>query len=122
MTFNPIAVGSLAKIPVNNARTKIIGPSYQDALNSLAAKIWMIENAQYTVDLVYYIYKRDTVGYAILGALCNAVKRGVDVRIMVDSLGSMHSNHDELRALETCAIKASYVKDATGGRSLLLPE
>jgi hypothetical protein len=31
MTFNPIAVGSLAKIPVNNARTKIIGPSYQDA-------------------------------------------------------------------------------------------
>jgi hypothetical protein len=33
---------------------------------------------------------------------------------MVDSLGSMHSNHDELRALETCAIKASYVKDATG--------
>lgn len=114
MTFNPIAVGSLAKIPVNNARTKIIGPSYQDALNSLAAKIWMIESAQYTVDLVYYIYKRDTVGYAILGALCNAVKRGVDVRIMVDSLGSMHSNHDELRALETCAIKAGYMKDATG--------
>ena len=114
MAFDPISVGNLAKIPVNNARTKIIGPSYQDALNSLAAKIWMIENAKYTVDLVYYIYKRDTVGYAVLGALCNAVKRGVDVRIMVDSLGSIHSNHDELKALETCADQAGFIKDKNG--------
>ena len=53
-----------------------------DALKSLAAKLWMIENAEYTVDVMYYIFKRDTVGYAVLGALCNAVKRGVDVRIM----------------------------------------
>ncbi|NOR79441.1 MAG: hypothetical protein GQ529_01205, partial [Methyloprofundus sp.] len=48
MAFDPIAVGNKAKIPVHNVRTKIIGPTYQDALNSLAAKIWMIENAQYT--------------------------------------------------------------------------
>ncbi|RLA24762.1 MAG: hypothetical protein DRQ62_04530, partial [Gammaproteobacteria bacterium] len=58
MVFDPIAVGNKAKIPVHNARTKIIGPTYQDALNSLAAKILMIENAEYTIDLVYYIYKR----------------------------------------------------------------
>lgn len=114
MFFDPIAVGNIAEIPVNHARTKIIGPSYQDALNSLAAKIWMIENAEYTVDLVYYIFKRDTAGYAILGALCNAVKRGVDVRIMVDSLGSIDSSHKELKALETCADKAGYIKDKAG--------
>jgi len=114
MSFDPIAVGNKAEIPVNHARTKIIGPSYQDALNSLAAKIWMIENAQYTIDLVYYIYKRDTVGYAVLGALCNAVKRGVDVRIMVDSLGSIHASHKELKALETCADEAGYMQDEAG--------
>ena len=114
MLFDPIAVGSMAEIPVNHVRSKIIGPSYQDAVNSLAAKIWMIENAQYTVDLVYYIFKRDTVGYAILGALCNAVKRGVDVRLMVDSVGSIHTSHKELKALETCADKAGYIKDEAG--------
>ena len=114
MSFDPIGVGVISEIPVNHARTKIIGPSYQDALNSLAAKIWMIDNAQYTIDLVYYIFKRDTAGYAILGALCNAVKRGVDIRIMVDSVGSTHTSHNELKALETCADEAGYIKNEAG--------
>jgi len=112
--FDPIGVGKKADVPINEVRTKIIGPTYEDALDSLAAKIWMIENAEYTADLVYYIYKRDTVGYAILGALCNAVKRGVDVRIMVDSVGSIHTHHNELRALETCTDEAGFIKDEFG--------
>ena len=112
--FDPIGVGKKADIPINDARTKVIGPSYQDAVDSLAAKLWMIENAAHTADLVYYIFKRDSVGYAVLGALCNAVKRGVDVRIMVDSVGSIHTDHNELRALETCADEAGFVKDEHG--------
>lgn len=112
--FDPIGVGKRADVPINEVRTKIIGPTYEDALDSLAAKIWMIENAEYTADLVYYIYKRDTVGYALLGALCNAVKRGVDVRIMVDSVGSIHTHHNELRALETCTDEAGFIKDEFG--------
>ena len=39
--------------------------------------------------MVYYIFADDLVGLAILGALCDAVQRGVDIRIMVDSLGSV---------------------------------
>ena len=112
--FNPIGLGKRVDIPVNDARTKNIGPTYEDALDSLAAKIWMIENATYTIDLAYYIFKRDTAGYAILGALCNAVKRGVDVRIMLDSIGSFDVTHNELRALETCADEAGLVKDEWG--------
>ena len=112
--FNPIGLGKRVDIPVNDARTKIIGPTYEGALDSLAAKIWMIENATHTIDLVYYIFKRDTAGYAILGALCNAVKRGVDVRIMVDSVGSFDVTHNELRGLETCTDEAGFVKDEWG--------
>ena len=114
LTIDPIKLGAEAKIPVNSARTKIIGPSFDDALNSLAAKIWMIENAQHTVDASYYIFKRDLVGYSILGAMCNAVKRGVDVRIMVDGLGSMHLGHSELRALETCTEYAGFMRNDAG--------
>ena len=114
LTIDPIKLGEEAEIPVNSARSKIIGPRHEEALDSLALKIWLIENAQHTVDVTYYIFKNDLVGYAVLGALCNAVKRGVDVRIMVDSLGSMRPGHSDLRAVETCAVDAGFMRNADG--------
>ena len=114
LDIDPIALGAEAEIPVNSALAKIIGPSHDAAMYSLAAKIWLIENAQHTVDLAYYIFKPDLVGYSVLGALCNAVKRGVDVRIMVDSIGSFSPGHSELRAVETCAADAGFIRNADG--------
>jgi hypothetical protein len=114
LPVDPIQLASRAKKPVMPARTKIIGLSQDDTHRSLAAKLWMIENAQYTIDLVYYIFKRDKVGYAVLGALCNAVKRGVDIRVIVDSLGSIHPTHSELKALNGCADDAGYMRNDDG--------
>ena len=114
LTIDLIKLGKEAEIPVNSARAKIIGPSHDEAMDSLAVKIWLIENAQHTVDVTYYIFKTDLVGYAVLGALCNAVKRGVDVRIMVDSIGSFSPGHSELRAVETCAADAGFIRNASG--------
>ncbi|MEH6584179.1 MAG: phospholipase D-like domain-containing protein [Halioglobus sp.] len=111
---DPIQLGMEAKIPIHQARMRVIGSSYDDSLRSLATKIWLIDNAEYTVDAAYYIFKRDLVGYAFLGALCDAVKRGVDVRLMVDSLGSINARHTELKALENCAIDAGFVKNTKG--------
>lgn len=109
-----VALGVELEIPVQNARTKFLGGRSEDAVNSLAAKIWMIENAQHTIDATYYIFKRDLVGEAMLGALCNAVKRGVDIRFMVDSVGSIDSSHSGLKALETCADEAGFMRNADG--------
>ena len=109
-----VKLGEQASIPINNARTNVIGPTYDEALASLAAKIWLIENARHTVDAMYYIFKPDLVGHSVLGALCNAVQRGVDVRLMVDSIGSMSPTHNELRALETCAEDAGFMRNADG--------
>lgn len=117
LSVDPIEFSQRSAAPVNSARTKIIGPSYQDSLHSLAAKLWMIEHAEHTLDLTYYIFKYDPAGYAILGALCNAVQRGVDVRIMVDSLGSLNMGHEPLRALETCADDAGYIRDTDGRKT-----
>jgi putative cardiolipin synthase len=111
---DPIEIGKRANIPIQNEAVKIIGPSQEDSLRSLALKLWMIENAQHTIDVVYYIFKYDVVGQAMLGALCNAVQRGVDVRIMVDSVGSIDSSHTGLMALETCAENAAYVRNVDG--------
>jgi phosphatidylserine/phosphatidylglycerophosphate/cardiolipin synthase-like enzyme len=114
LTIDPVRYGEEAEIPVNSAEARIIGPEHAEALDSLALKIWLIENAQHTVDVTYYIFKNDLVGYAVLGALCNAVKRGVDVRIMVDSIGSMRPGHSDLRAVETCAVDAGFMRNANG--------
>ena len=114
LDFDPVKKGDEAAVPVNDARVKVIGPSYEDAVTSLAAKIWLIENAQHTVDATYYIFHGDAVGYAMLGAMCNAVKRGVDVRIMVDSLGSFSVEHAWLRALASCEEDAGFMVDEKG--------
>ena len=114
LDIDPIALGAEAEIPINSAQAKIIGPAHDEAMYSLAAKIWLIENAKHTVDVAYYIFKPDLVGYSVLGALCDAVKRGVDVRIMVDSIGSFSPGHSELRAVETCAADAGFIRNADG--------
>jgi len=111
---DPIDLSIESEAPIQGARTKILGPSEEDANRSIAAKIWMIEQAQHTIDLTYYIFKNDMVGSAVLGALCNAVQRGVDIRIMVDAVGSLSTARNELRALESCADNAGFLRDING--------
>ena len=114
LDIDPIQMGEQAQVPIDRARAKLLGPTPDDGLNSLATKLWLIENAEQTIDVLYYIFAKDTVGEAILGALCNAVKRGVDVRIMVDSVGSFDPIHRDLKALETCANEAGFMRNAQG--------
>lgn len=110
-----VELGKQAEIPVQTARTRYLGPSKHDAIDSLAAKLWMIENAEHTIDFTYYIFKTDLIGYAMLGAMCNAVQRGVDIRVTVDSVGSISGfSHPALRALETCADDADFMRNADG--------
>lgn len=115
LDIDPVEIGKEYKIPVQHARTKFLGPDDHAAIDSLAAKLWMIENAEHTIDFTYYIFKADLIGYAMLGAMCNAVQRGVDVRVTVDSAGSISGlTHAPLRALETCAEKAGFMRNRQG--------
>ena len=112
---DPLEIGMTVNTPIQSAMGKIIGPEQQEGVKSIAAKIWMIENAQHSIDATYYIFKRDLIGRAILGALCNAVKRGVDVRLMVDSVGSLHVIHSELKALINCSANGGFIRNKYGG-------
>lgn len=112
--FDPIEFGRNAEVPINNARAKFIGSDPEGGLTSLAAKLHLIEHAEHTIDVVYYIFKSDLVGLSVLGALCDAVERGVDVRIMVDSLGSVSLNKKYLKALQSCAVDGGFIRTASG--------
>jgi phosphatidylserine/phosphatidylglycerophosphate/cardiolipin synthase-like enzyme len=108
---DPIAYGMNVDIPIQGARGKILGPTDEGAIDSLAAKLWMIENAEHTIDFGYYIFTPDLVGYAMIGAMCDAVKRGVDIRVMIDSLGSQKTSRTTLAALQTCADNAPFIRN-----------
>ncbi len=60
-----------------------------DAREGYLAKIMMIRNAKKTIDLSYYIFTNDDTAKALLHELRLAIKRGVKVRILVDSSGSI---------------------------------
>ena len=112
--FDSVAFARDVDIPINDALAKFVGSTDEGALNAIAAKIWMIENAEHTIDVVYYIFRPDMVGNALLGALCDAVKRGVDVRMMVDSLGAADLKSKNLKALLSCAIEGGFIVNSAG--------
>jgi len=114
MEQDPIQRGIEAEIPIQEARLKLLGTNERDALYSLAGKIYLIENAQHSVDAAYYIFTDDLAGRAFLGALCEAVQRGVDVRLMVDSLGSISTDKTLYRALDHCQLKAGFIRNEQG--------
>lgn len=66
----------------------------------LAAKLALIKKAHLTIDISYYILKRDTAGYAVLHAIEEAMNRGVKVRILIDGVGSFHPSNSHLQTLE----------------------
>ncbi|MCY9853969.1 phospholipase D family protein [Vibrio mediterranei] len=109
-----LKLSSENRLPVQPALVKVIGSQQADAIKSLAAKIYLIENAKHTIDLTYYIFSDDLAGKATLGALCEAVQRGVDIRIMVDSLGSYSLNNGNLKGLMQCEKNAGYIRDREG--------
>lgn len=53
------------------------------------AMLTAIEGARHSLCLSTYIFGRDAVGEAFAEALCRAVARGVEVRVLVDAMGSL---------------------------------
>ncbi len=59
----------------------------------LEALLALIEGAQRTLRLIYYIYTDDGVGQRVRDALAAAARRGVRVSLIVDGLGSDPAIH-----------------------------
>ena len=112
--IDPPKIAQTYDTPIQDAVGKLVTPTDVGSHDSLALKIWMIEHARHTVDAVYYIFSDDLTGYAMLGALCDAVIRGVDVRLVVDAAGSLSLPKSALRMLDSCEDDAGYMINADG--------
>lgn len=59
-----------------------------DPLEALAARLNLIDKAEKTLDLQYYIWDNDKVGALALDAIIRAADRGVKVRLLIDDNNS----------------------------------
>lgn len=98
-----------ADLPTNG-KTKLL----LDPREGYLAKIMMIRNAKQTLDLSYYIFRNEDTGKALLHEVRLAIKRGVKVRILVDSSGSISKApfYDDIKAL--VALSGKPILDAEG--------
>ena len=80
-----------------NGQSKLLLDSHEGYL----AKIMLIRNAKKTLDLSYFIFTDDDTAKTILHELRLAIKRGVKVRLLVDSTGSFSKApfYDDIKAL-----------------------
>lgn len=90
------------------------GPRRLDALLAL------IEGAQHSLRLLYYIYTDDGVGERVRAALIAAVTRGVEVTLIVDGLGSDPAyDNDFFAPLSAAGGKVCFFVPRLGRRYLL---
>jgi len=70
------------------------------------AMLAAIESAQRSVALSSYIFKDDIAGRHFVDALEKACRRGVDVRVLIDALGSSHGGRSVYRLLRKRGVNA----------------
>ncbi len=58
----------------------------EDGLSALAARIWLINSAERSLDLQYFILKGDATGQLVAAKLLAAADRGVRVRFLLDDI------------------------------------
>lgn len=63
-----------------------------NAHDAFAARLAIADGARHTLDVQYYIWKKDMTGMSLLEWLLRAADRGVQVRLLLDDLGTMPSD------------------------------
>lgn len=65
-----------------------------DGIDAAAARFRLGEQAQRSIDIQYYLIKRDQVGNAFLYSLLSSADRGVRVRLLLDDMFNSGFDHD----------------------------
>lgn len=67
-----------------------------------------IKGAKHSINVMYYIIKDDMVGKKFLKLITEKAKEGVEVRLLVDSLGSRYLNDKKLKEFINYGGKVAY--------------
>jgi cardiolipin synthase len=72
----------------------------KNGLQAHPAMLDAIEQANHSITLLTYIFDHDITGKELVDALARAIKRGVQVRVLVDAVGSRYSFPSIQQALQ----------------------
>ena len=78
---------------------------HADGREALAALWQTIDGAEHTIDLCTFIIGRDAVGHALFKRLIAKARAGVQVRLMLDGLGSLMHRRPSLRPLRAAGVQ-----------------
>lgn len=87
-----------------------------DGLSAFVARVALIDAAEVSLDVQYYIFHDDTSGRILLSKLIEAADRGVRVRLLVDDLGTQ-INDPWAAALDTHKNISIRIFNPVSGRS-----
>ncbi|MDQ3389064.1 MAG: phospholipase D-like domain-containing protein [Gemmatimonadota bacterium] len=99
----PLMRGGTARLLNNGVE---IFPSIMEALGE----------AQRSINFMVYIWEPGKVSEAIMGALTERARAGVEVRLLLDGMGGMRAPRDELEALEEAGGKVQWFRTLTFGK------
>jgi cardiolipin synthase len=91
---SPLSVGNLA-VPL------------VDGKETYAAMMQAIRGARHHVHMEMYIFEDDEVGYDFARALIERARAGVKVRLIYDSVGSLHTAKEFFRGLEQAGVEVA---------------
>ncbi|HYU27637.1 MAG TPA: phospholipase D family protein [Gemmatimonadales bacterium] len=69
-------------------------------LDAFVARATLIELAEQTLDLQYYIFHADTTGSLVIDRLIAAADRGVRVRVLLDDWGTLEKKDEDVAGLD----------------------
>lgn len=99
----PAQLDALARLASDVTRRPLLRGNLVTALptgdEAFAAMIDAIDRAEQSIGLSTYIFDNDRAGAMFLEAFEGAVKRGVEVRVIIDDVGSRYSWPSAVRAL-----------------------
>ena len=72
---------------------------FTEGTKKFASILTDISNAQKSIHVEYFILKPDVVGMAFLDALTQKAKQGVEVKLLLDAMGSVYVKRRHLKAL-----------------------
>lgn len=87
-------LGEMAKLCNSLTRLPLMGGNSVEALfdgdQAYPAMLEAIDTATRSINLVIFIFDNDNIGKRFLEAFARAVARGVDVRVLIDGVGSRY--------------------------------
>jgi cardiolipin synthase len=76
------------------------------------AMLEAIRSAQESVELCTYVYWRGQIAHDIADALCERAKAGVEVRLLIDAIGSFKIEKELVQRLEDSGVKVARFRPA----------